>query len=63
MNNFPRLRDFKQSEFAKLAREMKDLHLQEQKEQEQISKQGVEIRELYSVSGKTIPFFKEVGIR
>ena len=61
---FPyRLKDFKKSDFAKLAREMKDLQLQEVKEQEKLSKQGVEIRELYSVSGKTIPFFKEVGIR
>ncbi|XP_066929869.1 eukaryotic translation initiation factor 2D-like [Clytia hemisphaerica] len=56
------LREFKQSDFAKLAKEMKELHLQEKKDEETKNKQGVEIRELFSVSGKTIPFFKEIGI-
>jgi len=56
------LREFKKSDFAKLAKEMKELHLQEKKVEETKNKQGVEIRELFSVSGKTIPFFKEIGI-
>jgi len=42
---------------------MKELHLQEQKEEQQKNNQGVQIRELFSVSGKTIPFFKEIGLK
>lgn len=56
------LREFKQTEFAKLAKEVKEIKLNEQKVEEAKSKQGVQIRELYSVSGNTVAFFGELGL-
>ena len=57
------LRDFKASDFAKEAKELKELRLVEEKELLAKSNQSVEIRELFSVSGKTIPFFTEFQLR
>jgi len=53
------LKEYKKSEFAQLRKEFQELKLLEEQDAAKKNDKGVEIRDLFSVSAKTVTFFKE----
>jgi len=56
-----RMQEYSRSDFAKERKVSKSERLEEEKEKKKADSKSIEIRELYAVSAKVVPFFKLYG--
>ena len=56
-----RMQEYSRSDFAKERKVCKSERLEEEKEKKKADSKSIEIRELYAVSAKVVPFFKLYG--